>query len=204
MQQDLEELLERWPLANHFSLPADSIIVVVGAYTGKTMDLLDEIYHPKRIYGFEPQPWASQIAADRLILKPHCQVYNVALGPDAGYFEMGEWGTDGCSLVNTGASAREHGMASVMQPETYFDNIPHCDLLVMNIEGYEYTLLRHMRSQAILEKIDRLAVQWHIDLGPGYDEAIMDKSIDELYVLDEFLLKLDERPAWTYHVQVEV
>lgn len=204
MNQDLEDLIERWPLVKEFSLPADSIVVVVGAYKGITMDLLDELYHPSLIYGFEPQPWAAKEAFERLKEKfPRLQVYNAALGVTEGDYEMGEWGTDACSLVNTGPSAREHGIVHVVPAETYFNNIPHCDLMVMNIEGYEFTLLPHMRAQEILKKVDRLAVQWHTDLAPGLDETMVARYIDELYVVDEFMLKRDERPAWTYHVKVE-
>lgn len=201
MQSDLEELLERWPLGGTFNLAPDSTIVVVGAYKGITMDLLDELYSPKRIYGFEPQPWAAQEAANRLQLKPHCQVYNAALGMTEGMFEMGEWGTDGCSLVNTGQSAREHGLGRMMPAETYLNNIPQIDLMVMNIEGYEYSLLPYLRSKEILPRISRLAVQWHNDLAPGMDETMMARYIDELHVVDGFLLRFDERPAWTYHVK---
>lgn len=201
MEQDLEDLLERWPLGALFDLPKDSIIVVVGAYKGITMDLLDEIYHPSRIYGFEPQPWAAQEAANRFRERPNCQVYNVALGGEKGLFEMGEWGTDACSLVNTGPTAREHGLGQIEPPETYFKNIPHCDLMVMNIEGSEFTLLPYMRAQGILKKVERLAVQWHTDLAPGLDATVMARAIDELYVLDDFFLRHDDRPNWTYHTK---
>lgn len=205
MQQELEELLERWPLGKHFDLPPLSTVVVIGAYKGITMELIDELYHPDHIYGFEPQGWAAQEAANRLRERVNCQVYNCALGINEDKYTMGEWGTDACSLVNTGPASREHGTIQMMPAELYFKNIPHSDLVVMNIEGYEYTLLSHLRQHNILPTIDRLAIQWHLGLQPDgqVTEEVMNRHIDRLFVEDQFLLKRDERPAWTYHVRAE-
>lgn len=201
MHQELEELIERWPLGALFDLPANSIVAVVGAYKGVTMELIEELYHPKWIYGFEPQDWAAQIASDRLRDRLNCQVYNCALGTNEGIVNMGEFHTDAASLINVGDTAREHAHVQMYPAELYFDNIPHVDLMVMNIEGSEYTLLPHMRNKEILKKVDRLAVQWHLDIGPGTSEQDMDLGIQNLIILDELFLRHDDRPAWSYHTK---
>lgn len=204
MEEDLEALVERWPMGALFDLPPLSTVVVIGAYKGLTMDLMDELYHPAAIYGFEPQDWAAQIAADRVGTRPNCQVYNVALGIGEGQFPMGEWGTDACSLVNIGPASRERGTVHMMPAEIYFKHIPHSDLVIMNIEGYEYSLLSHLRQHGILQTIDRLAIQWHLELEPEVTEEVMDRNIERLIVEDELLLRIDERPSWTYHTRVGV
>lgn len=203
MNEELEALLERWPLGALFDLPPLSTVVVIGAYKGVTMELLDELYHPAAIYGFEPQDWAAQEASNRLRGRGNCAVYNCALGINEDKYTMGEWGTDACSLVNTGPESREHGTVQMFPAELYFDKISHSDLVVINIEGYEYTLLSHLRQHSILPTIDRLAIQWHLGLQPDgqVTEEIMDRHIDRLFVEDEFLLKHDERPSWTLHVK---
>lgn len=204
MREDLEALVERWPMGALFDLPPLSTVVIIGAYKGITMELMDELYHPAHIYGFEPQDWAAQEAANRLQGRDNCQVYNVALGIGEDKYTMGEWGTDACSLINTGPQSREHGTVQMMPAELYFANIPHSDLVIMNIEGYEYTLLSHLRQHSILPTIDRLAVQWHLGLeSDGQVTAeIMDRHIERLVIEDDFFLRHDERPAWTYHTKV--
>lgn len=203
MREELEALLERWPLGARLDLPANSNVVIVGAYKGITMELIDELYHPELIIGYEPQPWAFKVALEVVMAHGNMEVYNLALGDKAQLVEMGEWETDACSLVNKGPQARKHGQAMMVPADWSLSLINHIDLMIMNIEGYEYTLLPYMRAHDILRKTERLAVQWHLDLAPGLDEDMMDNHIQQLIVGDDYVLRIDERPSWTYMTKVK-
>jgi FkbM family methyltransferase len=142
-----------WPLERH------SVVVEVGGYTGRWALQIAEKYHP-RLFVFEPQPWAAAVA--RAVLGDMAHVYNVALGDQDTTLPMGRWETDGCSLVNVTGSQEVGQMREIggMLGPTQCQISNHIDLMLMNIEGYEYTLLPHMLDVGILPK--RLMMQWHL------------------------------------------
>lgn len=205
MKDDLEALLERWPLAKEFNLPPESYIVVIGAYKGITMELMRELYHPQWMIGYDPQRWALDEAHKRLDYNSNdYALIGAALvtNEDAkSDLPMGEWNTDACSLINIGPGSRQQGVALTLDAEFALGlHKGPIDLMIMNIEGYEFKLLPYLAEKNILEKINRLAVQWHFDLAHGLSEGVMDRAI---LGLDDIGLKLaiDDRPAWTYHVR---
>jgi FkbM family methyltransferase len=142
-----------WPLTQ------DSTVVEVGGYKGRWALQIAQRYHP-RLFVFEPQPWAAITC--KAVLGDQAQVLTLALGVVSGLMSMGEWGTDGCSLVKDGAgnevAAAEIGTAFAQL------KITTIDLMLVNIEGYEYTLLPHMFDQGIYP--DRLMVQFHTFADP--------------------------------------
>ena len=137
-----------WPLDEN------SVVVEVGGYTGRWALQIAERYHP-RLYVFEPQDWAADVCQE--VLWRRAEVYRCALGDHDGDVIMGRWGTDGCSLLIEGGepAVRMREIAAAFREL----EIDHIDLMMMNIEGYEYVLIPHMLSQDILP--DRLIVQFH-------------------------------------------
>lgn len=209
-REEVEELIERWPLIKLFDLPPESVVVEVGTYTGGTLEALDSLYHPSYMVGYEPQPWAAHQAADRLAGRSNCTIIEQGLLAEHmvdGYsraYEIGEWHTDGASIVNTGPGARNHGVGQFVDANYALGLIKKrpIDLLCMNIEGFEFKLIPYLRECGWLEgSITRLAVQWH--LGLGAHPASYDDIADEIDRLgqDGYELVYDERPAWTYHTR---
>jgi FkbM family methyltransferase len=166
-----------WPL------DSSSVVVEVGGYKGRWALQIAERYAP-RLYVFEPQPWA--YATCKGALGDKATVLPYGLGAKSGIFAMGEWETDGCSFVKPSG---EH-VGRLYEISTAFSelDITHIDLLLMNIEGYEYTLLPHMLDQGILPQ--RLMVQFHIfdDYGVG-----MGRLFDRL-------AQAGYKVLWTYGV----
>lgn len=208
MNQDVEELIVRWSLIKEFKLPPDSNVIVIGAYCGLAMAALDELYHPAQVIGYEPQLWAANQAINRLIDRSNCAVMPFGLwaGNYTGLKPMGEWHTDGCSFVNTGPGSREQGTGPVMDADvalSVLDFSNKIDLVVMNIESYEYFLLPYLQEKGWFKKIDRLAVQWHYGLGvdPKDDSDVLEE-MEKLK--KDFKLVIDERPAWTYFVKEDI
>ena len=137
-----------WPLTSY------SVVVEVGGYKGRWALQIAERYRP-RLYVFEPQRWAAEVC--REVLGNRAFIMDLALGADSGRQLMGEWETDGCSLVKDGA---EHQVELWEIGRVFrYLKIDRIDLMLMNIEGYEYRLIPHMIDQGIIP--ERLMVQMH-------------------------------------------
>lgn len=136
-----------WPLTS------DSVVVEVGGYKGRWALQIAERYHPQ-LFVFEPQPWAHAVC--QAALGDAASVFPFGLGDHDGTLPMGAWETDGCSFVKSGEG---EGRISEIAAAFRRLEIGTPDLMLMNIEGYEYTLLPHMLDQGILPR--RLMVQFH-------------------------------------------
>lgn len=168
-----------WPLSS------ESTVIEVGGYTGRWALQMAERYHP-HLYVFEPQPWAWATAC--AVLGDRADVRCYGLGTEDSNLPMGGWETDGCSFVKPGLNIP--GMTGeIREIGRAFQElgIVHIDLVLINVEGYEYTLIPHMLDRGILPL--RLMVQFHSfadDL--GVKQAQIYERLAELgYVV-----------AWTY------
>lgn len=170
-----------WP-----DLTTESVVVEVGGYKGRWALQIAERYHP-RLFVFEPQPWAA--ATCQALLKDSATVVAYGLGVESGLKAMGEWETDGCSFVKDGSS----GVGYLTEISAAFNllEIKQIDLMLMNIEGYEYTLLPHMLERGILPK--RLMVQFH---------AFADPDGMALAHIHAALERHGYRIVWTYGVML--
>lgn len=147
IEHEWDERAIDWPLDRK------STVIEIGAYKGRWALQIVERYRP-RLFVFEPQHWAALVCAE--ILGKYTTTLAYGLGVRNEQLPMGAWGTDGCSVLKPGdgwGELREIGQAF---KELKIDQI---DLMLMNIEGYEYTLLPHMLGQGIYP--DRLMVQFH-------------------------------------------
>lgn len=167
-----------WPLTK------ESVVVEVGGYKGRWALQIAERYQP-RLYVFEPQQWAARVCKAVLGVRAH--VLDFALGTTTGPVLMGEWETDGCSFVKAGAECQAE-MIEIGRALRQL-GLDRIDLMLMNIEGYEYQLIPHMLSQDILP--DRLMVQFHTFADPG---GVLTGQIYER------LAACGYRIAWTYGV----
>lgn len=200
MKQDLEDLLEIWPMGREFDLPPHATVLVAGAYQGKVLELMANLYPDYgSITGFEPQCWAAAIAQERT-KEYNIQVYPFALGTIefTGLYPMGEWNTDACSFVNM---EREQGQGLILPYDDAMDaaGCYTVDLAIINMEGYEFKLINYLLNTEKISRYKKLAVQWHIDIGAGSE-----KDADGLILaLEHEGLKLqnDQRYAWTYHTR---
>jgi FkbM family methyltransferase len=149
-------------LALDWPLTSESVVVEVGGYKGRWALQIAERYAP-RLFVFEPQPWAAAVC--RAVLHGYgAMVLPYALGATSGVMLMGDWETDGCSLLKAGG---EH-QVEMFEIAAIFRQLglTQIDLMLMNIEGYEYMLIPHMLHRGILPQ--RLMVQFHEDVsGPA-------------------------------------
>ena len=114
-------------------------------------------------------------------------VVRCALGVADCVAHIDKWGTDGCTLVNAPNSI---GVPMCEIDETFRNlELKRIDLMLINIEGYEYTLIPHMLDQGILP--DRLMVHFHTFADPGGMQ---------MAAIYEGLARAGYRIAWTYGV----
>lgn len=191
VNDELINLMERWPMVAKFNLPPNSAVLVVGAYKGISMKLIQELYHPRVLIGYEPQLWAV-VEAMQTLQATNGVVFNWGLGVESGRFPMGEWNTDGCSFINV--DSREQGVGLMWNADQALKvlELPVIDLMVMNIEGYEFELIPYLHDKGWLNHIDRLAVQFHTGFPNEYKMPGTIKLLDDNYKKRTW----DELPSW--------
>lgn len=199
-----DALLKRWPLASRFALPLASRVAVVGAYKGLVIDLLDVLYTPARITGFEPQLWAYAEAAKRLAGRSNVDLRPYALGvvkPSlAERRKLWEFGTDAASFFRKGQ--READDVPVENITDIWPRLGPLDLVVMNCEGCEFELLPVMLEEGYLHAIDRLAVQFHLGLG---NDSRCDELLEEIERTHRAIeVVRPETLSWVYWVRREL
>lgn len=134
-----------WPLT------IESVVVELGGYRARWALQIARRHWP-RLYVYEPQPWAYAVCAR--LLKPYdAFVLPYGVGVRNERLPMAKYETDGCTFAGGGdGPLGELRDAREVLPK-------HVDLMLVNIEGYEYTLLPYLLDQQLLP--DRLMVQWH-------------------------------------------
>lgn len=192
MNPALEDLLIRWPMAAHLNLPNNSSVLVVGAYKGITMKLIHEMYYPRVLIGYEPQLWAV-LEAMQTLKGTNGVVFNWGLGIESGKFPMGEFETDACSFINIGEGSRKQGEGLMWNADQALKVLQQdrFDLMIMNIEGYEFELIPYLASKGWLNRIDKMAVQFH----KGFENEY--KMPATVHILNEhYKFVIDEMPTW--------
>lgn len=145
-----------WPLDR------SSIVYEVGAFKGRWAKQIIDKYGCT-VYAFEPQHWAFRELIKLQDDYPTLIPCNYALGVETKQdVPMGEFETDACSFLHVGE--RTQGKGDMVDVSTYITQ--HIDLMMINIEGYEYELLRHMINTHVITHVERLCVQYHTFADP--------------------------------------
>lgn len=169
---DLDQLYQEWYAAPFLKLPPKCRIVVAGAFEGRVMRLLAEMFPGYReMIGFEPQKWAAARCYDNVKKYPNMNVVASGLLADSRIYEhlpMGEFGTDACSMLG---APREQGEGVFTDAYVQLSHSIPIDLLVMNLEGYEYRLLPYLAKRGP-DYIRQFAVQFHTKYEVSPDDTL--------------------------------
>lgn len=200
--EDIRELAAVWPLCFEFKLHPGARMLVAGAYKGKVIQLLADMYPDYgTIWGLDPQTWALGQAQIRLDGYRDIVLHNIGIGAKHGQFTMGEWETDACSFVNIGENARTSGKGDLVLAESVFKECGFTkyglDLAVFNMEGYEFDLLPYLIEKELINHIDRLAVQFHHGFGNDFDFPETKKALSLTH-----RLTVDQMPQWGYFERI--
>ncbi len=147
----------------NFPLDGNSVVFEVGGYQGRWAAEIAKRYNP-HLFVFEPQDWAYKNCAEALKEYPKVKVLPYALGAVNARLTMQDWGTDGCSFTKEpiGKPTGEAEMREIRKVLAE-ERISHIDLMLMNIEGYELTLIPHMLKNHVFGHIRYFMCQFHVN-----------------------------------------
>jgi FkbM family methyltransferase len=153
------ELLNEWDRrAIDWSINESSIVWDVGSYRGRWALQICRQYNPF-VFAFEPQRWAYQVS--KIVLANYkAMVFDFALGIENGSYSMSHYGTDSCSFVRSDKRDATVKMRDIDEVKQVLN--VEIDLMMMNIEGYEYQLIPYMFDCGIYPRF--LCVQFHESL----------------------------------------
>lgn len=153
-----------WDLESvDFPLNPDSVVLEIGGYVGRWARAMCE-RHRCYVYVYEPQVWAAERCRKELADFPKAAVYNMALGVNSGTFPMYNFETDGCTFrLNDHIATKPRGVGTMVEigDGLKFVASQHIDVCLMNIEGYEFTLIPHMLRSGIMDRIQYFMCQFH-------------------------------------------
>lgn len=152
---DLSELDEQWPLGKKLVVPESGTIVVAGAYRGRYLHYLSELFPTAGLFGYEPQKAAFHQAQRRV---EKAVVFNYGLGSASRSVTMGNTGTDGASVINPSGFRK---LVELRDASEVLGVYPVIDLLVMNMEGYEWALIPYLLAEMMHHRIKSMAIQFH-------------------------------------------
>lgn len=195
LRDPLEREILRWrrdkgdeTLRLNYPLSKDSLVIDVGGYKGDFAAAIHDRYKC-RVIIFEPVPTYFQECVDRFINQNEICVYNYGLSSTDDKLVM-EIAADGSSFFNIkkngeGVEATLCNASRIFK-EMGFDSI---DLLKINIEGGEFSLLKHLVDTENLSKINFLQIQFHnfFDNAPSMRETIREQlrlTHDEIWNYD--------------------
>lgn len=155
-----------------YQLRNDSVVFDVGAYEGKwTIDLLRKTEAHPTVFLFEPLPVAAKIAREHL-LNEKVRVIEAALSDRDGIETIDD-------VTDCGDHASMHGVnfpVGYVNPTNVVnrqirtldivgfirdEGISKIDLMCLNVEGHEYTVLNRLLDMGFISIIDNLLVQFH-------------------------------------------
>lgn len=143
---------------NYPELDNNSIVFDLGGYKGQFASNIFSQYLSK-IYIFEPHPAFAAKISNRFANNNSIKVFQYGLGGSDEKLIMSS-NEDSSSVFEKG----NDGVAiSIVQAEKFFDenNIHSIDLMKINIEGGEYSLLAHLISTGRIKNIKNIQVQFH-------------------------------------------
>ena len=157
--------LARWQNDNgpttHFvqyDLTPESICFDVGAYIGQYAQLINDRYSCQ-VFCFEPVREHFDQLVHRLQGRPGIHCFNVGLGPE-DTDQIIAINADSSSLYCLGDHVELVTIRSIdaVMRET---GVEHVDLIKINIEGGEYSLLDHCLGTGLITRFRNIQVQFH-------------------------------------------
>lgn len=191
---DLIELDKIWPLGRQLIVSELGTIVVAGAYKGRYLHYLSELFPRALLYGYEPQAKPFAELQKRFRGSPRIVLANYGLATANRKMWM-DFKDDGSSAVST----TDHGFQTVTMTDAVevIQSIgTQVDLFVINMEGNEWVLIPHLLDELIHHRIKSLAIQFH----PQYvSEQRAEYVLKYLYQYYES--SHEGYPDWTYWIR---
>lgn len=185
---DLIELDRIWPIGQILEVCNGGNIAVAGAYKGRYLHYLSEMFPNAFLLGYEPQKEACLECTMRFARNPKVRVYSYGLATANRGLGIGKHGTDGASILS------RSGKVEMILVRDAVDSLPsHVELLVLNMEGYEWVLLPYLMNEAMHHRIRSMAIQFH----PEYvSSAAKNRVLTQLS--ENYQPEYKDNNNWTY------
>lgn len=173
-------------LLNH-NLTSKSVVFEIGGYTGVFAERLKNKFDSE-IYIFEPvQKFFKELEA-KFDTDPKVHLFNHGLSNVTKKEKISLLGDSSSTILNTTGSEEEILLLDIKEFMDAHKEITIIDLVNMNIEGGEYTLLPRMIELGLMSQINVLQVQFH----NYFPEAIEDREeiINQLQQTHDHYFKL--------------
>jgi FkbM family methyltransferase len=151
-----ETLMFEYPELNE-----DSLVFDVGGYHGDFAKKINDKYGCK-VYVFEPHPEFYKICLDKFEQNEKVIPLNYGLSDKGGVFTISD-SLDASSFVHPNHKNKVGIECQVKEIFKAIDElkISHIDLMKINIEGSEYSLLIHMANKNKLSLVSQYQIQFH-------------------------------------------
>lgn len=150
-------------ILHNADINSDSIVLDVGAFTGKWADAVVELHDPV-IFAFEPNPHSfarlEEKARDNSKLRP--QQYGLGGRDETVEFTLNGLGSSMCDdrASNRNVEKIQVKIAAIDSAWQAL-SLERVDLMKINIEGAEFPLLERMIEKNMLDKVDTFLIQFH-------------------------------------------
>lgn len=145
-------------LSLDYKLNKDSVAFVVGAFEGDYLGKLNNRFKCK-IYGFEPINEYFHILQNKFDKYENVYLFNFGLSDNTEKVKFSKIG-ESSSLYVDASNSVEVNLKSVT--EFILENkLSTIDLMYMNIEGAEYSVLQQLVDDKIIKRIKHIQVQYH-------------------------------------------
>lgn len=140
------------------NLSDESIVVDIGAYTGAWIDVMSKKYKCN-YYALEPVTKFYNTLSQKFVNNNKIHCYNFGLSTKKQNLKISING-DATSTFDQKEGNEE---IRLVELQHFMDsaNINTIDLMQLNVEGYEYSLLDSWIELGIIKKINKILIQFH-------------------------------------------
>lgn len=155
-------------LYDNLPLTPDSHVLDVGGYHGVWSKEIFYRYTP-HIHIIEPHPdcYASILRLTEP-WRPRPTLYNFALSDRRGKAWLSSWG-EGSTIISPQSPDIR---VPVIQASEFFLGAPTFDLVSLNVEGSEYSILENLILHNLLKTIPYLQIQFHDRIGSDPERTV--------------------------------
>lgn len=171
-----------------YPLSGGSVVLDLGGYKGDFAEAISERYSCN-VYLFEPVLRNFELCSERFKYNQKVRCFNYGLSDADGEFYISD-DKDGASLVKGfGNQNMERVVVKEFSSVVESLGVGEIDLLKINIEGGEYSVLQNIISNRLIDRIKYIQVQFH-DFVPNANE-LRDKI--------RSCLSATHDESWSYH-----
>jgi FkbM family methyltransferase len=173
-----------------YDLNEKSIIMDLGGYTGVWAQQMIDKYNPN-VYIIEPVPQFYTAAKNKFIKNNKVRLMCVGVSQDKkeGIIYLSRDGSSANQKNGNPVKVKLKNMENIL----YEFKLEYVDLLQINIEGDEYSLLEDMIKTGFINKFKNIQVQFHL----GVDNDINRREkIREGLIENNFKIKFDYPFVW--------